>query len=207
MRRLFLRRSLTILLPFLALGAACREQPPNLHATGEVIVCLGDSLTAGSGAGRAPGYPEILATELGVPVVNAGVPGDTVEMALARLDDVLDRQPWLVIVELGGNDVLRQVPAPRTEEAARELLTRLVEARVAVLVIEVHGPIGGDRWRRIESVARELDIPVLEEVLPELLTDPRYKSDQVHLNSEGYRRLALAVAERVAPWLAMRRAA
>jgi acyl-CoA thioesterase-1 len=77
-----------------------------------VLVCLGDSLTAGYGA-RVPGeedksksYPAYLENKVTIPVINAGVSGDTTEGALARLEgDVLSENPRIVIINLGANDL------------------------------------------------------------------------------------------------------
>ena len=89
--------------------AACRSKVPNLDSPGKTIVCLGDSITAGVGSGPGQTYPELLAGKLGVDVINEGVSGDTAAQGLARMDQVLADDPWLVIVELGGNDILRDV--------------------------------------------------------------------------------------------------
>src|SRR5207244_13108579 len=71
----------------------------NLNSRGANIIAFGDSLTAGYGAAAGEDYPSALSKMIGVPIVNAGVSGDTSEMALARLDgDVLARQPRMVIV-------------------------------------------------------------------------------------------------------------
>ena len=56
---------------------------------GETIVCFGDSLTYGTGAAQGLDYPAKLADMIGLPVINAGVPGDTTARALARIDDVM----------------------------------------------------------------------------------------------------------------------
>jgi acyl-CoA thioesterase-1 len=58
-------------------------------------------------------------------VVNAGVSGNTAADGLARVPDVLAQDPWLVIVELGGNDLLRQVPIEETEKSLRTVVERL----------------------------------------------------------------------------------
>jgi lysophospholipase L1-like esterase len=105
---------------------------PNLDSPGRTIVCLGDSITAGVGAGPGEAYPELLAARLGTEVLNAGEPGDTAAQGLARLDDVLAEDPWMVVVELGGNDILRQVPPEQTERSLRRILDRLLAARVVL---------------------------------------------------------------------------
>ena len=69
------------------------------------IIFFGDSLTTGVGAKAGEDFPSVIAKELSLTnVVNAGVSGDTTADALARLKtDVLDKNPSLVIVFLGGN--------------------------------------------------------------------------------------------------------
>lgn len=186
-------------------SVACGADAPNLDSPGRTIVCLGDSITAGVGAGAGEGYPDRLAARLGIEVINAGVPGDTSSDALARLDGVLAHDPWLVIVELGGNDLLRQVPMERTEKAMREILDRLIAARVVPVLVEIHGPFGGryrDLFARLEE---DYEVPLVEDVLPEILTDSRFKADSIHPNAAGYAQLAEAVADKVKPLLDARR--
>ncbi len=186
---------------------ACGPAVPNLDSPGRTIVCFGDSLTAGVGRGDGPTYPDRLAGRLGAEVVNAGVPGDTASQALRRIERVLAADPWLVVVELGGNDILRRVPLETTERAFDAILERLLAAGVSALLIEVRGPFGGryaDLFDRLES---RHGVPVIRDVLPDLLLDRRYKSDAIHLNGAGYERLAEAVARRVEPLLRRRRAA
>jgi lysophospholipase L1-like esterase len=56
----------------------------NLRSAGETIICFGDSLTEGVGAGSGEDYPSILSRLLVMPVINAGQRGDTTAEALAR---------------------------------------------------------------------------------------------------------------------------
>lgn len=195
-----------LLLPLLLAGLACRPHVPNLDSPGRTIVCLGDSITAGVGAGAGESYPERLAAELGVPVVNAGVPGDTAAQGLARLDGVLAHDPWLVVVELGGNDLLRQVPLESTERSLRAIVERILAARAVPLLVEVHGPFGGRYGALFERLAGDYDVPLIADALPDILADPALKSDEVHPNAAGYRKLAGAVADELAPLLAAREA-
>ena len=184
----------------LLLFTACGSEPPNLHSPGTTVVCLGDSITAGVGSGGV-GYPRLLEELLGVPVINHGVPGDTAAAGLARLDRALAEDPWLVIVELGGNDVLRRIPRERTEAALTEIVERVLAAGAVPLLIELDGPFLGGLESVFERLEDEHGVPVLDDVLGEILFDPELKSDSIHPNGAGYRRLAEAVAERVRPWL------
>lgn len=194
-----------LLVASLLLGLSC-QQVPNLDSLGTTIVCLGDSITAGVGAGGGASYPERLAELLGVPVLNHGVPGDTAARGLARLDAALAENPWLVIVELGGNDVLRRIPRENTERALRQVVERVLAAGAVPLLIELDGPLLGGVSGIFDRLEDDYDVPVLDGVLGDILFDPKLKSDGIHPNAEGYRVLAEEVADEVRPWLEKRRA-
>jgi len=185
----------------------CGHEPPNLHSSGRTIICFGDSVTAGVGRGRTPSYPERLAAALGTPVINAGVPGETAEQGLARVNRVMAQDPWLVIIEFGGNDILRQVPVNRTETALSSLVRRVLDGGAVPLLIGVHGPFGGTHEAMFRRVARRYEVPLLSDALPKILVTPSLKSDPIHPNGAGYQALAEAVAARVRPWLKARRQA
>lgn len=189
------------------LVVACGRAVPNLDSPGRTIVCLGNSLTAGVGRGEGASYPEHLARRLGTEVINAGVPGDTASQALARIDRVLDADPWLVVVALGGNDILRRVPLETTEGALDAIVERLLAAGVVPMLIEVRGPFGRRYRKLFDRLEDRHGVPVVRDVLPELLLDVRYKSDQIHLNAAGYERLAEAIARRIEPLIRRRLAA
>jgi lysophospholipase L1-like esterase len=48
-----------------------------------------------------------------------------------------------------------------------------------------------------QELAQELNIPLVEDILGELLANRQFKSDQIHPNAEGYRKLAEAVADKL----------
>lgn len=196
-------RSATILL--ILLLASCGPPAPNLDSPGSTIVCLGDSITAGVGASPGEAYPDLLARRLGAEVVNAGVPGDTAADGLARLDEVLEADPWLVVVELGGNDILRRVPPEQTEAALRSILDRLLAARVVPVLVEIEAPLAASYARVFDRLDEAYDIPVVEDVLGDILTDSSLKSDTIHPNARGYEVLAAALVDELEPILEARR--
>ena len=181
------------------------DEVPNVDSPGRTIVCLGDSITSGVGASPGPAYPALLSSQLGTEVINLGVPGDTAEGGLARVDQALAANPWLVIVELGGNDVLNRVPPERTEAALRQIVERLLAANVAVVLVELDVPFGGRYAEIYGRLGDELGIPVLEDTLGEILTDASLKADPIHPNARGHEVLAAAVAEEVEPLIEARR--
>jgi acyl-CoA thioesterase-1 len=191
----------------LLLILACRPDVPNLDSPGKTIVCLGDSITAGVGSGPGESYPDLLAARLGTEVVNAGVSGETAAGGLARVDQVLAANPWLVVVELGGNDLLRQVPPEQTEQSLRRILDRLLAARVVPVLVEMDAPFGGRYLEIYERLGDEYHVPVVEDAVGEILRDPSLKSDTIHPNAQGQKVLAEAIAEEIEPLIKARRKA
>jgi len=184
----------------LLLLAAC-DRPPTLPKldSQDVIVAFGDSLTHGTGAGTNDAYPAVLASLTGRTVINAGVPGDTTASALQRLPEVLaEHQPRLVLLCLGGNDMLRKHSAAATENNLRLLVQTIRASGAGVVLIGVPEPklFGGapDFYARI---AEDMRLPLEEDVFNDVLKDNRLKSDAIHANAAGYR----VVAERLAEFL------
>ncbi|MEM8878868.1 MAG: arylesterase [Pseudomonadota bacterium] len=113
------------------------------------IVAFGDSLVAGYGLDAGQGFPEQLEAALvrnghKVEIVNAGVSGDTIEAASARLDWALGEGADGVIVVLGGNDFLRGVDPVRSRMAMDNLLARLAERKLPTLVAGMRAPLNFD---------------------------------------------------------------
>lgn len=184
----------------LFLFAACDRAPtlPKLDSH-DVIVAFGDSLTHGTGASADTAYPAVLATLTGRAVVNAGLPGDTTATGLARLPEVLaEHRPRLVLLCLGGNDMLRKQPESATENNLRLLVQTIRASGAEVVLIGVPAPklFGGapDFYTRI---AEDMRLPLEADVFNDVLKDNRLKSDPIHANAAGYR----IVAERLAEFL------
>lgn len=184
----------------LFLLAACDRAPtlPKLDSH-DVIVAFGDSLTHGTGASADTAYPAVLATLTGRAVVNAGLPGDTTATGLARLPEVLaEHRPRLVLLCLGGNDMLRKQPESATENNLRLLVQTIRASGAEVVLIGVPAPklFGGapDFYTRI---AEDMWLPLEADVFNDVLKDNRLKSDPIHANAAGYR----IVAERLAEFL------
>ena len=195
------------ILPLLCLALGCGgPEVPNLDSRGTTIVCLGDSITAGVGTPRGSAYPALLEARLGVPVIAAGVPGDTSGEALRRLGPALAQDPWLVVVELGGNDLLRRRPVADTEADLRAIVEGVLAAGAIPLLVEVRGPLWGGAYGELfRRLGEDYGVPVVEDVLAQVLADPELKSDAIHPNAAGHARIAEALAEVVEPLLAARR--
>jgi lysophospholipase L1-like esterase len=164
----------------------------NLDSTGAPIICFGNSLTQGEGASPGHDYPSLLAKALGREVINAGVPGDTTQDGLNRLEeDVLSKNPQLVIVEFGGNDFLRGVPKEEVFADLDEMVRRIQERGAMVVLVGVQPGLLGDVARRdYQRIARARKAAFIPNILEGILTDPMARTDHVHPNDQGYERIA-----------------
>jgi acyl-CoA thioesterase-1 len=179
--------------------AGCSPSPPALTplAPDAVVVAFGNSLTHGTGASREASYPAVLEGLIGQRVVNAGVPGEETAAGLARLPAVLDRHaPALLLLCHGGNDLLRKRDPERTKENLRAMVREAKARGVDVVLIAVPRPtvLLLSPHSLYAEVAEEMHVPLLEDTLTDLLADDDLKSDTIHLNAAGYRRLAEGVA-------------
>ena len=187
-----IQRSLFTLFALFLL-AACDRAPtlPKLSPH-DVIVAFGDSLTHGTGASDDTAYPAVLASLTGRTVINAGVPGDTTSSGLQRLPEVLaEHKPRLVLLCLGGNDMLRKQPEASTENNLRLLVQTIRASGANVVLIGVPEPklFGGapDFYTRI---AEDMKLPLERDAFNDVLKDNRLKSDPIHANAAGYRQVA-----------------
>jgi acyl-CoA thioesterase-1 len=176
----------------------------NMPPRGSVLVAFGDSLTAGTGASPGNDYPSQLGRRLNTLVVNCGVGGDTSARALARLDkEVLPLNPDIVIVILGGNDLLHGVPQREAERNLSTIIERLQACGAVVVLGEIRGvPLAGDYGSMYRRLARRYGTALVPDLLGGILTNPALKSDPIHPNDEGYRMMTDRVAAVVKPLLA-----
>lgn len=182
----------------LALLAACGGKPAEPQPPGTVVLALGDSLTAGYGLDPAQAWPALLAEKTGWRIVNGGVSGDKASDALARLPALLDEHaPKLVLVALGGNDMLRRLPEEQTRASLARIL-ELVRGHNAqpVLLATPKPSVAGVVFQSLSppdfyaEVARERKVPLIADAIAEVLSDPGLKLDQLHPNAEGHKVLA-----------------
>lgn len=193
----FLSRFLLALL--LVAVAGCGQKIPGVAPVGpnETIVAFGDSLTFGTGANESESYPAALAQLIGRKVVRAGVPGEVTEGGLQRLPAVIEEhRPALMIVCLGGNDMLRKVDEAQTKANLREIIRTIRASGISVVLVGVPKPalITGTAEFYAE-IAKEFNIPYEGKVVSDVLHQRELKSDTIHPNAMGYRRMAEAIAE------------
>ncbi|MEW6679099.1 MAG: arylesterase [Pseudomonadota bacterium] len=182
----------------LALLAACQPKVPQLPrlSADDVVLAFGDSLTHGTGVATTEAYPAQLQAIIGRQVVNAGVPGETTAQGLARLADALDTHaPRLVLLCLGGNDMLRGMDMGEAEANVRDMVRLIRERGIGLVLIGVPEPrLLSDPPAFYATVAEEFGLPYEGGVFDDVLKSPALKSDPIHPNAQGYRQVAEALA-------------
>jgi len=182
----------------LYLLAAC-DRPPQLPRLndGDTIVAFGDSLTHGTGTSLEQAYPAVLSSLIKRTVVNAGVPGETTSEGLERLPDILEEhQPKLVLLCLGGNDMLRRQNNGQTESNLRAMIQSIRAKGANVVLIGVPEPkLFSGPPELYEKLADEFGLPYEGEIFNDVLKDNSLKSDPIHANAAGYKVVAERLAE------------
>ncbi len=168
-------------------------------AAAPVILVFGDSISAGYGLPRVEqGWVALLQTRLkdqgyGYQVVNASVSGETTEGGLARLPRALNlHHPVIVVLELGGNDGLRALPAGQMRDNLSRMagLAEAAGAKVALLGMRMppnYGPQYAAQFSQAFSdVARDKKLPFVAFVLAGIATSPGLmQPDGIHPNEAG----------------------
>ena len=146
-----------VLLAWGLLGAPARA------ADRPLLVCFGDSITAGYGLNPGQAYPDFLGKKLASQgylyrVRNEGTSGATTKDAVADLDRILQLHPEIVIVEFGGNDGLRGLPLAQTERNLDQVVTTLEASHIKILLSGITLPpnYGSDYIHQFEQVFRDL---------------------------------------------------
>jgi acyl-CoA thioesterase-1 len=161
------------------------------------IVAFGDSLTAGPGLAAVDAFPAKLEAALKakgykVRIADAGVSGDTATGGLSRLDWSIPEGTDAVILELGGNDVLRGIAPAVTRRALDATIRRLKERRIEILLAGMRAPrnLGADYVAAFDRIYPELaqahDILLYPFFLDGVVGEPRLNQpDGIHPSAEG----------------------
>jgi lysophospholipase L1-like esterase len=192
-----MKKTLLILLTAVVLFSGYRifVSPPQAqkgHIPYDTIICFGDSLTYGTGAGPGMDYPSQLSKMIGRPVINAGVPGDTTAGALKRLEqDVLSRSPDLVLITLGGNDLKNGV----TKDIAFKNLKRIVDSiqgqGARVIIGGIKFPMRDRGFARgYKDLADQTGAVLIPDIFKDIMGNRKLMSDPIHPNGDGYKMLA-----------------
>ena len=167
-----------------------------------LLVCFGDSLTAGAGTGPGESYPDYLQSVLDqrhihYRVDNQGISGNTTKDGLQRLPGILALHPAVVLVEFGGNDGLRGLPIADTRANLDQIVATLQHsgARVALAGITLPPDYGPDYIRQFDQtytlIAKKYRVPLLPFLLQNVYGVPgMMQPDRTHATAAGNRIVA-----------------
>jgi acyl-CoA thioesterase I len=191
-----------IILPIVLCGCA-KPEIKNLDAKGSSIICFGDSITFGYGANPGEDYPTVLGKLVSLPVINCGVDGDTTPAALKRLkNDVLVKNPRLVIVEFCGNDFLKDIPKESTVKNLGKIIDRIQENGAMVALVDISAGMFFWEYRQaFKKLAVEKKAIFIPVILNRIITNPAMKSDFFHPNARGYKVVARRIYQGIAPYI------
>lgn len=184
------------------------------------VLALGDSLTAGYGLPSDQGFVPQLQAWLAaqgtdVKIINAGVSGDTTAGGLSRTDWSLTPEVDAVIVNLGGNDLLRGIDPTESRANLEAILAKLRLRGLPVLLVSLRAPgnYGADFKTRFDAIYPDLaakygavlaDNYFFPVINPQTqLLDPAFmQADGIHPNAQGVAKILEALGPKVEDLLA-----
>lgn len=178
-------------------GPVAHPAPAPSPDTRPLLVCFGDSLTAGFGTNPGQSYPDFLQEDLDragykYRIVNEGVSGATTKDGVLRLPAIIALHPAAVIVEFGGNDGLRGIPVPAMRANLDHVLSALKATGAKVLIAGIILPpdYGPDYVNQFIATYPALGSKYQLPVYPFLLKDVYgvqglMQHDNIHATARG----------------------
>ena len=188
------------------------SQAQNLAHTQDhrpLIVCFGDSLTAGYGTDPGQSYPDYLQADLDAKgfhyrVANEGISGNTTKDGVDRVAGIAAMKPAIVVVEFGGNDGLRGLPIADSRANLDKIVGTLKASGTKVVLAGITLPpdYGPDYIQQFDQtytlLAKKYNVPLLPFLLRGVFgTDGMMQTDRTHATAEGNK----VVADNVLPLL------
>lgn len=194
----FIQRAILLVAAIVLVAACGSKAKGDALPAGSQILALGDSLTAGAGVASEEAWPDLLANRTGWVVINGGVSGDTSSDALRRLPALLEQHnPVLVLAALGGNDMLRHIPQAEIIANLGQIVAMIkTHGAKPVLLATPKPSVAGAVFQNLSAagfyrqIADEYDVPLIEDAIADVLSDPQMKGDPLHPNAAGHAQLS-----------------
>lgn len=185
-------------LPVLAFLLSCPEPAVMLTPLSQEqpILAFGDSITFGYGASTEQSYPAQLSELINISVINAGVNGELSRRGLARLEALLElHKPQLLLLCHGANDMLQKRDLNIMADNLKEMIRLAKERKIQVVLIAVPRPeLILSPLEQYQQVADDMQVVIENNILTNILKQPKYHSDVIHPNGLGYQKIAQAIA-------------
>ncbi|MEX1199706.1 MAG: arylesterase [Methylophaga sp.] len=198
--KIILKTIFYLLFLMLFISGCDKSLPLKTLPADAVILAFGDSLTYGTGADKAQSYPALLKASLSQQVINAGVPGEISGEGRARLPELLaEINPQLVILCHGGNDLIRKLNKQQIKKNLANMIETIQNTGAQVLLVAVPEPnIMLSPPDLYEELAEQYQLNLETDVVADILSSAKLKSDPIHPNAAGYRLMAEAILQKLA---------
>jgi acyl-CoA thioesterase I len=199
--------------PSVATVAADHKTADTAHDPRPLLVCFGDSLTAGYGADPGQSYPDYLQADLDAMgykyrVVNEGISGNTTKDGVGRLSSITILKPTVVVVEFGGNDGLRGLRIEDSRDNLDKIVATLKASGTKVVLAGITLPpdYGPDYIKQFNEtytlLAKKYQVPLLPFLLNGVFgVDGMMQADRTHATASGNKVVAKNVLPLVLPLL------
>lgn len=163
------------------------------------IVFLGDSLTAGYGlTDKTKSFPDLVAQQLNLPFQRFGFSGYKTSDALAKLPTIPPGENAMIVVTLGGNDILRNKPLSETEKNLKTIFSELHKKGYIIVYTEVLGLIAGKRHAMHIRVCQELQVAIVPDILAGVFSNSdMMQADSIHPAESGCQKIADKIVETI----------
>jgi lysophospholipase L1-like esterase len=192
------------------------------------VVCFGNSLTAGESAttvgqaDKTKSYPAFLQNKIKVPVINAGISGDTTAWALGRIEsDVLSKDPQAVIIELGANDISGLTSVETTTENLQSIINCINDGTIKIYLVKfytnavakamltkngipsfMHTSLINQYDNMFNTLVQQNNVELIEDIWTGIWgTGGNMSADGFHPNAAGYEIMAGIYYNAMAPYL------
>ncbi|HTF43937.1 MAG TPA: GDSL-type esterase/lipase family protein [Terriglobales bacterium] len=183
-----------------------RKMPVVVGKPSDHLVVIGDSISSGIDP-RVPSWPLVLQETTGIAVKNLARPGAQSRDGL-RMAEKLTPEDHVVLIEIGGNDLLEGVPSEEFRKALDALRSKASVPGRMVVMFEL--PLFPHRiaYGRIQrGLAAKYGVWLIpKRFFTEVIGGANATSDGLHLSSEGTRRMAALVVQALSPVLKSERA-
>jgi lysophospholipase L1-like esterase len=136
-------------------------------------------------------------------IINAGVPGDTTAMALARMEkDVLSKSPRMVLITLGGNDLKNRISKETAYQNLKSIIVSIQNRGALVIVGGISIPFWGRGFGKMyDNVCKETQALLIPNIFDGIIGDKSLMSDPIHPNDRGYALVAQKFYQAMKPYL------
>lgn len=192
-----------------------QEEKPTVPVEKKTILFFGNSLSAGWGLEPEEGFTGIIQQRidslgLDYQVINGGLSGETTASGLNRLDWFLEEEPYVFVLELGGNDGLRGIAVSETKKNLQQIIQmvqkKYPQTKILLAGMQIPPNMGqaySEEFRSIfPDLAKDEDVTLIPFLLEGVAGDPDLNlPDGIHPSKEGHRIVAETVWKYLLPIL------